>query len=189
MPHFSDSSGTKYSKMEIYQPAEDSYFFQDFLKKYLSTSTSSTTILEIGTASGILSETAPKFIDKKNITPVDINPKSIKLLKQKGFKAIKSNLFEKIKNKYDLIIFNAPYLPLDKREPKDSQITTTGGKRGDEISVKFLKQAKKHLNKNGKILLLISSLTPMDKIKKFNPKIVAKKKLFMEELQILQFKN
>ena len=199
--------------MEIYQPAEDSYFFQDFLKKHLSnlqsliegdslrkplstslnlsqpTSSLKMTMLDIGSGSGILSETASKFLDKKNITTVDINPESVKLLKQKGFKAIKSNLFENIKIKFDLITFNAPYLPKDKREPKESQLATTGGKHGDEISIRFLKQAKKHLNKKGKIFLLISSLTPMDKIKKYNPKIVARKKLFMEELLIFKFQN
>ena len=162
--------------MEIYQPAEDSYFFSNFLKKYLKNNKINS-YLDMGTGSGILSETALKFLDKKNILAADVNPEAIKLLKQKNLKAVKSNLLEKIKTKFDLITFNAPYLPRDLREPKDSQVATTGGKRGDEISVKFL---------NGKILLLISSLTPMDKIKKFKPKVVAKKKIFMEELLILQ---
>ena len=141
----------------------------------------------MGTGSGILSEAASKFLDKENILAADINPEAVKLLKKKEFNCIKTNLFSKIKNKFDLITFNAPYLPLDPREPKDSQLATTGGERGDEISLKFLKQAKKHLNENGKIFLLISSLTPLDKIKKFKYKIVAKKKIFMEELLILEF--
>jgi len=210
--------------MKIYQPSDDSHFFTDFLKKYLSNLQSSIegdslrnpppsssilpqsalslkmTMLDMGTGSGILAETASKFINKKNILTADINPESTKLLKQKGFKSIKSNLFENIplrtqnsrlitSNRFDLIVFNAPYLPIDKREPKDSQLATTGGKHGDEVSIKFLKQAKNYLTKNGKILLLISSLTPIDKIKKFNPKIVAKKKLFMEKLLILKFEN
>jgi len=198
--------------MEIYQTAEDSYFFANFLKKYLKslqpnthyptpTFLSSIKMLDMGTGSGILSETASKFLNKKNITPIDINLKSVKLLKQKGFKAIKSNLFKNIplpttknqkpttSNRFDLIVFNAPYLPFDKKEPKDSQLATTGGKHGDEISIKFLRQAKKHLTKNGKIFLLISTLTPINRIKKYNPKIVAKKKIFMEELLILQFQN
>ncbi len=172
--------------MEIYQPAEDSYFFVDFLEKYLKKNKVNS-YLDMGTGSGILSKTASKFLNKKNILATDINPSVIKLLKQKNFNTVQSNLFEKIKNKYDLITFNAPYLPFDPREPKSSQLATTGGKCGDEISIKFLKQAKKHLNKNGKIFLLISSLTPMDKIKKFNPKIVARKKIFMEKLLILEF--
>lgn len=181
--------------MEIYQSAEDSYFFAEFLESYLPSTTyhlppaklSSITLLDMGTGSGILAKTASKFIPKENITLVDINPNAIKKLKE--FNSIQSNLFEKIEGKFDLIIFNAPYLPEDKKEPKPSQVATTGGKHGDEISLKFLKQAKKHLNKNGKIFLLISSLTPMDKIKKFKPKIVTRKKIFMEELFILEFKN
>jgi len=172
--------------MEIYQPAEDSYLFADFLKKYLSKHKVNS-YLDMGTGSGILPKTASKFLDKKNILAADINSEAVKLLKQKKYNVIKTYLFEKIKDKFDLITFNAPYLPLDPREPKDSQLATTGGKHGDEISVKFLKQAKKHINRNGKILLLVSSLTPMNKIKKYNPKIVAKKKIFMEELLILEF--
>ena len=172
--------------MEIYQPAEDSYLFTDFLKKYLSKH-KATSYLDMGTGSGILPKTASKFLDKKNILAADINPDAVKSLKQKKYNVIKTNLFEKIKDKFDLITFNAPYLPLYPREPKDSQVVTTGGKRGDEISIKFLRQAKKHLNKNGKIFLLVSNLTPIKKIKKYNPKIVAKKKIFMEELLILEF--
>ena len=174
--------------MKIYQPAEDSYFFADFIKKYLKKNKINS-YLDIGTGSGILAETASKFLNKKNILTVDINPEAVKLLNQKKFKAIKSNLFEKVKTKFDLITFNAPYLPFDEREPKESQVATTGGKKGDEISLKFLKQAKKHLKKNGKILLLISSLTPINKIQKLNPKIVARKKLFFEQLLILEFKK
>jgi release factor glutamine methyltransferase len=170
---------------EIYQPAEDSYFFAEFLKKYLLKHKINS-YLDMGAGSGILPETVLNFIDKKNIQTADINSEAVKILKKKGFSSIKTDLFSKVKGKFDLITFNAPYLPRDTREPKSSQVATTGGKKGDEISVKFLNQAKKHLSQNGKILLLISSLTPMDKIKEFNPKIVAKKKIFMEELLILE---
>ncbi|MCK5320981.1 methyltransferase [Candidatus Pacearchaeota archaeon] len=172
---------------EIYQPAEDSYFFSEFLEKYLSKNKINS-YLDMGTGSTILSETASKFLNKKNIFSTDINPTAVKLAKKKGFNAIKSNLFENIEGKFDLITFNAPYLPKDIREPKSSQLATTGGKRGDEISLKFLRQAKRHLNKNGKVFLLVSSLTPLDKINKFKYKIIARKKIFMEELLILELR-
>ena len=198
--------------MEIYQPSEDSHLFADFLKKELPklvNKNKNLKFIEIGCGSGILLKTASKFLNKKNIWTCDINSQAVKYCKEKGFNAIQSNLFQAFsqagsteelhntrenhqpkfsKVKFDLIIFNAPYLPLDTREPKSSQLATTGGKRGDEISLKFLKQAKQYLNKNGKIFLLISSLTPIDKIKKLWPhKIVARKKVFMEELLILKF--
>ena len=83
--------------------------------------------------------------------------------------------------KFDLIIFNPPYLPLEEKEPLDSQLSTTGGKKGNEILIRFLSQAKKHLNKNGKILIVFSSLTPsVNKIiKKYNFKF---KKLDEEKI-------
>ena len=174
--------------MEIYQPSDDSYFFAEFLKKDLADKPKSLTMLDVGTGSGILAKTASKILPPKNITASDINPSAINSLKKEKFQTIQSDFFENIKDSFDLITFNAPYLPLDKREPKSSQLATTGGKHGDEISLKFLKQAKQHLSPSGKIFLLISSLTPMNKIKKYNPKIVARKKLFMEELLILEFK-
>ena len=182
---------------EIYQPAEDSLFFSQFLEKYLSKNTppiprgtpsgAKIKYLDMGTGSAILSDIVAKFLNKENILSADINPSAVEFAKKKGFNTIKTNLFGKIKGKFDLITFNAPYLPKDIREPKSSQLATTGGKRGDEVSLKFLEQAKKHLNKNGKVFLLISSLTPLDKINKFKYKIVARKKIFMEELLILEF--
>jgi len=181
--------GKKYleDKIQVYIPAEDSYFFSNFLENYLSNKKNKNIYyLDMGSGTGILSKTASKFLKKENITASDINPLAVKLTKQQGFKTIKSNLFEKIQGKFDLITFNAPYLPEDKREPMDSRVATTGGIKGDEISVEFIKQAKKHLNKDGKIFLLISSLTPKNKIKKQNPKIIARKKIFAEELFILE---
>jgi len=205
--------------MEIYQPSDDSYFFADLLKKYLVSTIhhppSTIQFLDMGTGSGILAKTASKFLPPKNITAIDINPDAIKQLQKEKFQVIQSDLFQAFHRtsrakeehksnqlpntryqiplsevKFDLITFNAPYLPRDSREPKSSQLATTGGKHGDEISIKFLKQAKHYLSKNGKILLLISSLTPTDKIKKlWNYRIVARKKVFMEELLILEFKN
>ena len=94
--------------------------------------------------------------------------------------------FLDIKEKFNLIIFNPPYLPEDSREPKYSQIATTGGKKGSEITNKFLEQAKKHLEKNGKILLLTSSLTKAIKWKNWKKKLLTKKKLFFERLYVFE---
>ncbi|MEM4719348.1 MAG: methyltransferase [Candidatus Pacearchaeota archaeon] len=179
----------------MYSPSEDSFFFIDFLKKFFheinKKEREKIKVLDMGSGTGILAETCSFFVPKENILCVDIQEESVNLLKRKGFNAIKSDLFEKvnIKEKFDLITFNAPYLPLDKKEPKDSRIETTGGKRGDEISLRFLREAFNYLTKNGKIFLLVSSLTPLDRIKKFNFFIVARKKIPFEELLILKFEN
>jgi len=181
--------------MEIYKPSDDSLFFAEFLEGYLlkkqKKAVEELKYLDMGCGSCILAEATSKFFPKNNILCVDINPEAVKLAKSKCFKAIKSNLFAKIskKKRFDLITFNAPYLPENKLEDDESKLITTGGEKGDEISLKFIKQAKEHLNKDGKIFLLVSSLTPLDKINKFKPKIIAEKNLFFEKLYILQFSS
>ncbi len=169
----------------IYQPAEDSYLLESVIKLYVKDKS----VLDMGSGSGILAESALRN-GAKSVTAVDINQDSIKILKNKKINAIKSNLFEKVhkSKKFDIILFNPPYLPEDKREDKVSSLATTGGKRGDEIIIKFLEQAPKHLNNGGIILLLLSSLTPQDKILKLigkqslKHKLIASKKIFFEEL-------
>jgi len=171
----------------IYEPREDSYFFEEFLEKYLKKLPKNSKALDMGTGSGILAKKIAEFLGAKNTTASDINQEAIGGLKKEKFRKIKSDLFERINEKFDLIVFNAPYLPKDGREPEDSSLATTGGEKGDEISIKFLKQAKNRLKKCGKILLLVSSLTPMSRIKKFSPRIAARKKLGFEDLIILEF--
>ncbi len=182
--------------MSIYQPREDSYLLQEELVDLLkSFSEKSIKILDMGSGSGIQAITCRK-LGFKNITAVDINPESIDYLKKQNLKAIHSNLFNKINknNKFDLIIFNPPYLPEDKQEPRDSQVQTTGGKYGYEIIVKFFKEAKAHLTEDGQILLLFSSLSKPEVILKeaekinYKFKLAGRKKLFFEELFVYKFK-
>jgi release factor glutamine methyltransferase len=148
----------------------------------------------MGSGSGIQSFIAQES-GAKSILAADIDSESIKFLKSKKIKAIKSNLFSNIKGKFELIAFNPPYLPLDSKEDKESKRITTGGKEGDEISLDFLKQAKNHLTNEGIILLLLSSLTPFKRIsfmlKKegFSFKKISEKKIFFENLFVLEIKK
>ncbi len=174
----------------IYEPAEDSFLLQKQVKKY----SKGKSVLEIGTGSGIQIQTAIKYGAKK-VLATDINEEVLKNLKSKKTNFRKSDLFSNISEKFDLIIFNPPYLPEDKMEDLESQLATTGGKWGDEIILKFLKQSPKHLNNNGKILLLISSLTPQSRIDKLliklklSKKRLSEKKLFMEKLEVWELKS
>jgi release factor glutamine methyltransferase len=181
--------------MSIYQPAEDSYLLQKALILFLKNKPKKIKILDMGTGSGIQAQTC---LDQgfKNILATDINSEVIKNLKNKNLKTIKSNLFSKIpKEKFDLIIFNPPYLPLDKREPKDSQLQTTAGKEGYEIIIKFLKQSKPYLKPKGNILLLFSSLSQPKVIKEESKKLnykftkISEESLFFEKLFVYQIKN
>lgn len=174
----------------IYQPREDSYLLQKQIKKYCKPGY---IVLDVGTGSAILAKEAAKYC--KKVVAVDIQKSVIDELKRqkqsaenKIFKKITyrvSDLFSNVGGKYDLIIFNPPYLPEDVRL-KD--ITVEGGKKGYEIIERFLSEIHDYLKPNGKILLLFSSLTNKNKINEFIEKYglkfeqAANKKIFFEEL-------
>ncbi len=167
----------------IYEPREDSFLLEKWVKKLACGK-----VLAMGSGSGILAKAALK--NTSNVLTADINPRAITHLKSLGINTRQSDLFKNITGRFDIIIFNPPYLPADKREPKESALTTTGGEQGHEIIKRFLKTAKKHLKKDGKILLLFSSLSgnTLDLIKKYHyeAKLLDKKKLFFEQLYVYE---
>lgn len=170
----------------VYQPAEDSYLLQDILKKEIPPvlkENPNLKFLEIGSGSGIHLETAKDLgVKKENISSADVDEKSVLHCSSLGFKCIRSNLFENIQGKYDIIIFNPPYLPKDSREPTDSQIATTGGEHGNEVINEFLNEAKEYLEKNGKIYIITSSLSGGINWGDWNKILLGSEKLFFEEL-------
>lgn len=179
-------------KTLYYEPREDSYLILKYIKDYAKGD-----VLDMGTGSGILAVEASKYAD--TVIGVDINKNAVKIAKKnKSIKSIYSDLFSYFKEnpkKFDLIIFNPPYLSEDKDEPEDIKQMTTGGEEGYEIIEKFLSQAKNYLKKDGKILLLFSSLTNKDKVNgiiiknNFNFKELEKQELHLERLYVYMIKN
>jgi|SRR3989344_2480655 len=173
----------------IYEPAEDSYLMSEVLKieiPRLLKENSELKLLEVGVGSGINLKTLLNLgVNKRNIVGSDINPVAVEHCRDLGFKVILSDLFGNIEGRrFDIIIFNPPYLPLDKKEPKNSRLNTTGGKKGNELIIRFLKQSKRHLTKDGKIFLVTSSLSEDVNFKGlgYKAKEINRKNLFFERL-------
>ncbi len=163
----------------IYEPREDSFLLQKYVRKLVRGR-----VLDMGTGSGIQALTA---LEKNNeILAVDIDKEVVESLKNKINVKI-SDLFSNVNGKFDFIIFNPPYLP--NSEVKD--IALDGGKEGYEVIEKFLDQANDYLNEDGKILMIVSSLSKFDKVKEiikrnnFNFKILEEKKFAFEVLYVL----
>lgn len=157
------------SALDTYEPHEDSFLLQQFVHRYASGK-----VLDMGTGSGIQALTAAKSRKVKSVLAVDINPEAIKQLKEKITKSKdkniatnkkitlkQSNLFSRLKGKFDTILFNPPYLPQDWgiEDP-----ALYGGKKGWEISARFFREVSNFLVPNGKILFLFSSRTNKTKI-------------------------
>ena len=170
----------------IYEPREDSFLILKYIKDYAKGK-----ILDVGTGSGILAEEASKYGE---VLAVDIDDEVIEFVKKKGINVVKSDSLENVKGKFDLIIFNPPYLLEDENEDEESRKVTTGGKKGFELIERFFSEVKDYLEKDGKDLIVFSSLSGdvFDIIKenKFEFKVLEKEKLFFEELIVcLCWKN
>lgn len=142
----------------IYEPREDSHLLARYLKTIARGD-----VLDMGTGSGFLAEAASEKAD--HVLAVDINPLAIERcrisIKNDKIEFRQSDLFSNIEESFDLIVFNPPYLP-DDSDVKD--IALDGGKHGWELAERFLIASKKHLKRDGRILLLFSSLTNRKKI-------------------------
>ncbi len=97
--------------------------------------------------------------DGKAIAQIKINIKN-NFIENGRARVFKSDIFSKIKDKYDFIFANPPYIPTTRKskvekavlkyEPKQALF---GGKDGLLYIKKFLSQAKKHLSAGGQIFM------------------------------------
>ena len=173
----------------VYCPREDSLLLAKSLEKL---ERKGKKCLEIGCGSGFLSILMAK--EGAVVTSADINKDAVASATRNSSKndvnveALDSDLFGKIDGKFDLIVFNPPYLPVDDKYAHESY---DGGKTGRAVIGRFLEGAKDHLTVNGKVLLLISSLTGEKEVIDFakscgfTTEVLAREKIDWEELIVL----
>lgn len=154
----------------MYEPREDSFLLRDTIKGIKAERA-----LDMGTGSGIIARELAKSCG--GVLACDIDD-----LKLNDINFVRSDLFERIEGSFDVITWNAPYLPGNEYKDLDC---------GDgKIILKFFEDAKKHLFKNGRIFVLLSSLSPVgqNEIEElgYSTEIAAKKKVAFEELFVIE---
>jgi release factor glutamine methyltransferase len=173
----------------VYEPAEDTYLL---LKAALSEAKPSDSVLEIGCGRGIIScNLAPKV---RAILAIDINPHAVRIVRGSGIPTVRADLFKGIKTKFDMVIFNPPYLPTSEEERIDGWLNFAldGGYSGRETINRFLQDLGPHLAPGGRALLLISSLTGLREVEEMMRTVgldscrVASEKHFFEQLYVLK---
>lgn len=148
----------------IYQPDEDTFLFTKIISEQVKSP-----ILELGSGSGY---TGIYLLKRKfKVDFSDINKNSIKIINKNiklnnlKAKVINSNLFDKIKERYNTIIFNPPYIPTEELHGYKGN-DVNGGKEGIEVILNTLEIANQHLNPNGKFFFIISSLANIPLLEK-----------------------
>ena len=174
----------KLKKSEQYLPAEDTFFLADRLKDLCGKSA-----LDIGCGSGYLTEILNSNFQL--VVGTDISFNTLCTQNYKTQNAICCHSADALNSQFDLIICNLPYLATD----EIIDVATDGGKDGLEIPLEIISSALPHLDKNGKFLFVTSSLSDYMGLvnfvnsKGFQAKIIDKKKLFFEELIIVEVKH
>ena len=177
---------------KVYTPSDDSFLLAEKVKVEEKDN-----VLDMGTGSGIQGINAAMQGAKK-IVSTDINEKALQNAKKnatvlgfdKKFEFRKGNLFDCLKKEemFDVIVFNPPYVISEEKKYADLD----GGVKGREVLDSFLNGVAQHLKKEGRSFFLQSSLNgekeTVDKLKKegFSYKVLARKKLFFEELLVFK---
>ena len=178
----------------VYIPAEDSYLLADNLQIKEGQS-----VLEIGTGSGIVAMYASRLTDR--ITVTDINFDACELARKnfeanniKNIEILFGNLFEVVENrKFDVILFNTPYLPTEDGEVLDDTINYAfdGGLNGRKVIDLFLDEVGNHLNDGGIVQMIQSSLSgneeTLEKLDHlgFIAEIAATEHFFFEDITLI----
>ncbi|MBW3016684.1 methyltransferase, partial [Candidatus Woesearchaeota archaeon] len=135
------------------------FLLKEFVKRFAKG-----VVLDMGTGSGLQAREASHSARTSKVFAVDIDKEAIAYCKKyndhkrhKKVKWLVGDLFSPVKNKFDTVIFNPPYLPQDH---KTRDIALEGGKKGNEVIARFLDEVNDYLKPDGIILLVFSSLTP-----------------------------
>ena len=152
------------------------------------------TVLDMGTGCGVNAILAASKADK--VIAVDINPEAIRAAEEnarangKGKIEFRlSNVFSKVKESFDLIIFDPPFRWF---APRDIyEISTTD--KGYTSLHRFFSEVNDHLNPGGRILLCFGSSGDLSYLYQlidehcFEKQIVAQRNLEKEGIQVDYF--
>ncbi len=118
----------------------------EFLKKNRNLKSEGIKILDIGCGYGVVSVILKSFYPEASVTLSDVNERALELSEENlkkyninGYEIIKSDVFEKIEGKFDMILSNPPI------------------RAGKDTIFKIYTEAYEHLNKDGEFYCVIQT--------------------------------
>lgn len=150
-------------------PQPDTEILVEEVLKKIEKLNGKTNVLDICTGSGAIGVSIAKNATNANVTMSDISENALKVAQKNAktnevldkCKFIKSNMFENIEEKYDVIVSNPPYIKskiiktLEKEVQNEPLIALDGGEDGLDFYKIIIQTAYKHLKENGILALEI----------------------------------
>ena len=174
---------------QVYEPAEDTFLLAENLAVE-----EGDVALDVGTGTGLIALLMAR--KASYVLGVDLNPIAVELARENallnGIKNVEfrlSDLFENVSGKFDVITFNAPYLPGEPEEPID--LALVGGKTGREVLDRFIGEVQDYLKPGGTVQIVQSSITGVDETLKrlekagLAAKVTAKRHVFFEDIVLI----
>ena len=175
---------SKYLKNDEYPPSEDTFFIVDNIKNEHGNFA-----LDVGSGSGYLTKLLSENFSF--VVGTDINYDVLVHQTYKTDNLVCCNGSDALKRKFDFIVCNLPYLATD----GILDVATDGGVEGFEVPKKIFDSVIENMAKNAKFIFVTSSLSNYQKLIDYarelglKTRIIAKKKLFFEELILIESKN
>jgi len=154
---------------DVLIPRPETEFIVEAIEKMYPTD-AKFSLLDIGTGSGNLAVSLQKIFPNAQITASDINEKALdlarenekKILQDAKINFVQSDIFDKIQDKYDIIISNPPYIPQTVYETLEDnvrlyepQIALIGGEDGLDFYKKFFREFSQFITQEGHVFLEI----------------------------------
>lgn len=172
---------------DVYAPAEDT-----FLLLSATEVGEGERALEMGCGSGIISLHMAKA--GAMVTAADLDERAVRATRDSAgmngldVLTVRSDLFQEVPGRFDLMVFNPPYLRGDVQGQED--LCWAGGEDGVKLTARFLSEARERLEPGGRVLLLVSDDMDPSALEQaltgWKREMVARRTLFFEELRVLR---
>lgn len=175
---------------DVYPPSDDSILLVESLDVRPGER-----VLEVGCGSGVVSIHCA--VNGCDVAAVDVNPKAVALARRNAeangvsFPISESDVYENVDGRFDTIVFNLPYLPVD--EEGLLAKAWSGGPDGLGPLPKLLEGAPEHLNPDGRVVVVVSSLIEPQALHEalsgYDVDVLGELKLFFEKLSVLEIRG
>ncbi|HIH44237.1 MAG TPA: methyltransferase [Candidatus Methanoperedenaceae archaeon] len=173
----------------VYEPSEDTFLLAEAA---LSEVSRNDHVLEMGCGCGLVSALLRDRC--ASVLAADLNPHAAACARANGVDSVICDLFSGLKGRFDLIIFNPPYLPTGEHERLGGwlDMAIDGGSDGLAVIGRFISDVRDHLTPGGRLLFLVSTLADTGRVvhaletQGFEVSMVAGERYMFEQLIVLK---